>query len=56
MVDLLLMSATDNARAQQPAMDKADNTALIEHAFNAWAAGTGGPYDLLAEDAVWTIT
>lgn len=37
-------------------MDKSGNTALIERAFNAWAAGTGGPYDLLADDAVWTIT
>jgi ketosteroid isomerase-like protein len=24
-------------------------------AFDAWAAGTGGPFDLLAADATWTI-
>jgi uncharacterized protein len=24
-------------------------------AFAAWAAGTGGPFDLLADDATWTI-
>jgi len=32
-----------------------DNKAIIQRAFDAWAAGTGGPYDLLADDAVWTI-
>jgi len=32
------------------------NVELIRNAFSAWAAGTGGPYDLLADDAVWTIT
>ncbi|MEQ8177635.1 MAG: nuclear transport factor 2 family protein [Amphiplicatus sp.] len=31
------------------------NKALIAESFAAWAAGTGGPYDLLAEDASWTI-
>ena len=33
-----------------------DDAGKIRQAFNAWAAGTGGPYDLLADDAVWTIT
>jgi ketosteroid isomerase-like protein len=32
------------------------NKATIERAFAAWAAGTGGPFELLADDAVWTIT
>lgn len=32
------------------------NRATIAKAMNAWAAGTGGPYDLLADDAVWTIS
>jgi uncharacterized protein len=27
----------------------------IRAAFDAWAAGTGGPFDLLADDASWTI-
>lgn len=31
------------------------NQALVEQAFARWSAGTGGPYDLLAPDAVWTI-
>lgn len=33
-----------------------NNRALIAKSFDAWRDGTGGPYDLLAEDAVWTIT
>ncbi len=32
------------------------NRALIAKGFEAWANGTGSPYDLLAEDASWTIT
>lgn len=35
---------------------EARNKALIEAKFDAWACGTGGPYELLADDAVWTIT
>ena len=31
------------------------NKAVIERSFNAWRDGTGGPYDLLAEDATWTL-
>ena len=27
----------------------------VRTAFDAWAAGTGGPFDLLADDATWTI-
>jgi len=32
------------------------NRALIAQSFEAWRNRTGGPYDLLADDAVWTIT
>ncbi len=32
-----------------------DNKAIIRRAFDAWAAGTGGVFDLLADDATWTI-
>ena len=31
------------------------NKATIERSFNAWRDGTGGPYDLLADNATWTI-
>ncbi len=43
-----------------PAMAQADqetrNRQIIQTAFDAWGAGTGGPFDLLADDARWTIT
>jgi len=32
------------------------NKVLVQQAFDAWAAGTGSPYDLLAENVTWTIT
>jgi ketosteroid isomerase-like protein len=42
-----------------PAMAQADqetrNRQTIQTAFDAWSAETGGPFDLLAEDARWTI-
>ena len=31
------------------------NKAIVEKRFTAWKAGTGSPYDLLAETATWTI-
>jgi ketosteroid isomerase-like protein len=31
------------------------NQAIIKASFDAWGAGTSGPYDLLAEDCSWTI-
>lgn len=32
------------------------NKQLVEAKFEAWASGTGSPYELLADDAQWTIT
>jgi ketosteroid isomerase-like protein len=32
------------------------NKALVQDRFAAWANGTGSPFELLAEDATWTIT
>ena len=34
---------------------EARNKSLVEAAFTAWSNGTGSPFDLLAEDASWTI-
>jgi ketosteroid isomerase-like protein len=34
---------------------EARNKAIVAASFDAWRAGTGSPYDLLADDAVWTI-
>ena len=31
------------------------NKTIIEAGFKAWGDGTGSPYDLLADDATWTI-
>jgi ketosteroid isomerase-like protein len=37
------------------AQGQADNKRLVEEAMQAWDDGTGSPYDLLADDASWTI-
>lgn len=34
---------------------EAQNKAAVQRSFDAWHAGTGSPYDLLADDARWTI-
>jgi ketosteroid isomerase-like protein len=34
---------------------EAGNKEIIRAAFDRWAAGTGGVFDLLAPDASWTI-
>lgn len=34
---------------------EARNKTAVRASFDAWAAGTGSPYDLLADDATWTI-
>jgi hypothetical protein len=39
-----------------PAGQPERNRALVAKGFEAWAAGTGSPYDLLADNARWTIT
>ncbi|MDX1200634.1 nuclear transport factor 2 family protein [Sinorhizobium medicae] len=36
--------------------DEDTNKATVQKAFDAWAAGTGSPYDLLADNVTWTIT
>lgn len=33
----------------------ARNRAIVEAGLKAWADGTGSPYDLLTDDATWTI-
>jgi hypothetical protein len=51
----LLLSA-QRAKAQSGSSEEERNRMLIQRAFDAWRDGTGGPYDLLADDASWTIT
>jgi uncharacterized protein len=36
-------------------MGEVQNKQLIQQAFDDWAAGTGGVFDLLAPDVRWTI-
>jgi uncharacterized protein len=38
-----------------PAVTAARNKSIVEASFKAWSDGTGSPYDLLADDATWTI-
>ena len=34
---------------------ESQNKAIVQASFEAWKAGTGSPYDLLSDDATWTI-
>jgi ketosteroid isomerase-like protein len=34
---------------------QARNKALVRESFEAWVQGTGSPFELLADDASWTI-
>lgn len=44
------------ATSGRPSAEEESNRSLIARSFEAWRDGTGGPYDLLADDVVWTIT
>lgn len=50
-----MVLAAGDASARQ-ASETERNRALVTEGMEAWAAGTGSPYDLLAPDARWTIT
>ena len=45
----------DQTMTQPENQTEAGNRALVEAGFAAWSAGTGSPYDLLADDVTWTI-
>jgi hypothetical protein len=49
------MDETSSTVPSRDLQAEAANKATIARAFAAWAAGTGGPYALLADDATWTI-
>jgi len=58
---LILIMAAIMTLTPSPALGKdsdteVQNKAVVTQAFAAWAKGTGGPYDLLAEKVSWTIT
>jgi uncharacterized protein len=53
---VILMMTTGGATMQKTPNKEESNRELIARSFEAWRAGTGGPYDLLTPDASWTIT
>jgi ketosteroid isomerase-like protein len=55
-----LGDAIASAYLEKSAMSDRSNTpennkALVQASFDRWRAGTGGPFELLAPDASWTI-
>jgi uncharacterized protein len=40
---------------EHDSVTKNSNKALVRASFERWANGTGGPFELLAPDAEWTI-
>lgn len=57
VVPLILLAAGAPALVAQSSQSSsaARNRTLVEASFKAWSDGTGSPYDLLADDATWTI-
>jgi len=51
----LLVVAGGIVRGQSKIETETQNRTLVQASFDAWGAGTGSPFDLLAEDATWTI-
>lgn len=52
----LLATIPRAARARAGADgESASNKSTVADRFSAWAAGTGSPFDLLADEASWTI-
>jgi ketosteroid isomerase-like protein len=51
-VEIFALERSAMAEASVP---KYDNTALVEASFERWRSGTGSPFELLADDAEWTI-
>jgi uncharacterized protein len=49
------LSLGNVAMAQTREETSARNRAIVEAKFNAWSSGTGSPFDLLTDDATWTI-
>jgi uncharacterized protein len=54
-VVLAMVTTGGPAMAQANHDTEGRNKAIVKAAFDAWAAGTGSPYDLLVDDVSWTI-
>jgi uncharacterized protein len=50
-----LIGAAALTASSEPMRQEAQNRAIVAERFDAWRAGTGGPFELLAENAKWTI-
>ncbi|RVK59234.1 nuclear transport factor 2 family protein [Sinorhizobium meliloti] len=53
---VVLLVAAATFAGESRAADQSENKQIVQRAFDAWASGTGSPYDLLADDVNWTIT
>src|SRR5688572_11321564 len=50
------LSGTPIMNAAETINSAETNKQLVQSAFDRWRAGTGGPFELLTDDATWTIT
>ena len=55
IIVLTAISWGNIAMAQTKEQMETRNKAAVQSGFDAWSSGTGSPYDLLADDASWTI-
>jgi ketosteroid isomerase-like protein len=53
---VVLMGSGIPSHAGAQTDEETRNKTLVAKGFEAWRNGTGSPYDLLADDARWTIT
>jgi uncharacterized protein len=55
LIPLILTIGGVAVAQTKPETIEARNKAIVEASFKAWSDGTGSPFDLLTEDATWTI-
>jgi ketosteroid isomerase-like protein len=56
VVIIVTTGLTAPSALAQNGAEQEKNRALVQRGFDAWRDGTGSPYDILADDAKWTIT
>lgn len=52
---LFVSGCTTMSKTDSDGMAESSNETLVRAGFDRWRAGTGGPFELLADDAHWTI-
>jgi ketosteroid isomerase-like protein len=55
LVVFLALLSGGPAMAESKDETETRNKSIVEASFEAWQAGTGSPFDLLEDDATWTI-